>query len=74
MQTIIQRALDEDIAWGDVTTDYSVPADQWSRAVLLAKQPGVLCGGRVFAETFTMVNAAAKVDLVLARWRRDQAR
>ena len=52
VRAIIQRALDEDIGWGDVTTDHSVPADQWSRAVLLAKQDGVLCGGRVFAETF----------------------
>jgi nicotinate-nucleotide pyrophosphorylase (carboxylating) len=66
VRTIIQRALDEDVSWGDVTTDYSVPADQWSRGVLLAKQDGVLCGGRVFAETLTMVNALAKVDLVAA--------
>jgi nicotinate-nucleotide pyrophosphorylase (carboxylating) len=65
VQAIIQRALDEDVGWGDVTTDNSVPADQWSRAVLLAKQDGVLCGGRVFAETLAMVNAAAKVDLLV---------
>jgi nicotinate-nucleotide pyrophosphorylase (carboxylating) len=65
VQAIIQRALDEDVPWGDVTTDHSVPADQWSRAVLLAKQAGVLCGGRVFAETMTMVNALAKVDLLV---------
>jgi len=64
VRAIIQRALEEDIGWGDVTTDNSVPADQWSRAVLLAKQDGVLCGGRVFAETLVMVNAAVTVDLV----------
>ncbi len=66
VQAIIQRALDEDVTWGDVTTDNSVPADQWSRAVLLAKQDGVLCGGRVFAETMTMVNALAKVEVLAA--------
>jgi nicotinate-nucleotide pyrophosphorylase (carboxylating) len=65
VQAIIQRALDEDVSWGDVTTDNSVPDDQWSRAVLLAKQDGVLCGGRVFAETMTMVNALAKVDVLV---------
>ena len=65
VQAIIRRALDEDVTWGDVTTDNSVPADQWSRAVLLVKQEGVLCGGRVFAETLAMVNAAAKVDLLV---------
>jgi len=65
VRAIIQRALDEDVSWGDVTTDNSVPEDQWSRAVLLAKQEGILCGGRVFAETLTLVNAAVKVDLLL---------
>ncbi len=65
VRAIIQRALDEDIAWGDVTTDHSVPADQRSRGVLLAKQEGVFCGGQVFAETLAMVDAAVKVDLLV---------
>jgi nicotinate-nucleotide pyrophosphorylase (carboxylating) len=66
VRAIIQRALDEDIGGGDVTTDNSVPADQWSRGVLLAKQDGVLCGGQVFAETLTMANPAVKVELLVA--------
>jgi len=66
VQAIIRRALDEDVSWGDVTTDTSVPEDQWSRAVLLAKQEGVLCGGRVFAETLIMADAAVKTDLLLS--------
>ena len=65
VRAIIQRALDEDIGSGDVTTDHSVPADQWSRGVLLAKQDGVLCGGRVFAETFRLIDPAAKVELLV---------
>src|SRR4249920_2650685 len=65
VRAIIQRALDEDIGWGDVTTDHGVPADQWSRGVLLAKQDGVLCGGRVFAETLAMVDPSVTVDLVI---------
>ena len=62
---IIQRALEEDIGWGDVTTDNAVPPDQRSRAVLLAKQAGVLCGGRVFAETLALVDRAVSVDLLM---------
>jgi len=62
---IIQRALEEDIGWGDVTTDNAVPPDQRSRAVLLAKQAGVLCGGRVFAETLALVDRAVTVDLLM---------
>jgi nicotinate-nucleotide pyrophosphorylase (carboxylating) len=63
---IVQRALEEDIGAGDVTTDNAVPPDQRSRAVLLAKQAGVLCGGRVFAETLTAVDEDVKVDLLIA--------
>jgi len=62
---IIQRALEEDIGWGDVTTDNAVPPHQRSRAVLLAKQAGVLCGGRVFAETLALVDRAVTVDLLM---------
>jgi nicotinate-nucleotide pyrophosphorylase (carboxylating) len=62
VRVIIQRALDEDIGWGDVTTENSVPGDQWSQAVLLAKQDGVLCGGRVFVETLLMVSEAVRVE------------
>ncbi len=62
---IIQRALEEDIGSGDVTTDNAAPSDQRSRAVLLAKQAGVLCGGQVFAETLTLVDHDVKVDLLM---------
>lgn len=65
VRAIIQRALEEDIGAGDVTTDHAVPPDQRSRAVLLAKQPGVLCGGPVFAETLAMVDPAVTVELLM---------
>jgi len=65
VRAIIQRALEEDIGAGDVTTDHAVPPDQRSRAVLLAKQPGVLCGAPVFAETLTMVDPAVTVELLM---------
>ena len=74
VRQIIQRALDEDIGWGDVTTDNSVPADQRSRAVLLAKQDGVLCGGRVFAETLALVDPARHGRAPGARRRARSAR
>lgn len=64
VRAIIRRALDEDVGWGDVTTDHSVPIEQRSRGVILAKQAGVLCGGQVFGETLAMVDAAVKVDLL----------
>jgi nicotinate-nucleotide pyrophosphorylase (carboxylating) len=48
-----------------VTTEHSVPAEQSSRAILLAKQAGVLCGGRVFAETFALVDPAVTAERLL---------
>ena len=65
VRAIVQRALDEDIAWGDVTTDNSVPADQRSRATLLVKQDGVLCGVHVFAEALALVDPTVTVDIAL---------
>jgi nicotinate-nucleotide pyrophosphorylase (carboxylating) len=65
VRAIVQRALEEDVAWGDVTTDNAVPADQRSRAVLLAKQAGVLCGGHVFAETLTLLDGGVTVELAM---------
>ncbi len=65
VREIIRRALDEDIGAGDVTTDSCIPAEQRSRATLLAKQDGVLCGGRVFAETLALVDPGVTVDLVV---------
>ena len=65
VRAIVRRALDEDIAWGDVTTDNSVPADQRSRAALLVKQDGVLCGLHVFAETLALVDPTVTVDIAL---------
>lgn len=65
VRAIVQRALEEDIAWGDVTTDNAVSLDQRSRAALLAKADGLLCGGRVFAETFALIDPAVNVDLLM---------
>jgi nicotinate-nucleotide pyrophosphorylase (carboxylating) len=62
VRAIVQRALEEDIAWGDVTTDNAVSPDQRSRAALLAKSDGILCGGRVFAETFALIDPAVNVE------------
>lgn len=65
VRAIVRRALEEDVAWGDVTTDNSVPADQRSRARLLVKQDGVLCGVRVFAEALRLVDPTVTIEIAL---------
>src|SRR3954469_18430416 len=47
MIELIDRALEEDVGDGDVTTSLLVPADARGRATLTQKAPGVLAGLRV---------------------------
>jgi nicotinate-nucleotide pyrophosphorylase (carboxylating) len=49
---IVRRALDEDVASGDITTDAVLPAGARGRGVLLVKEPCVLAGLDVAFEVF----------------------
>ena len=44
LDPIIEAALKEDMPGGDVTSEAVVPPDSVSRAVILAKEPGILAG------------------------------
>ncbi|HZU07077.1 MAG TPA: carboxylating nicotinate-nucleotide diphosphorylase [Chloroflexota bacterium] len=65
VQAIIDRALAEDIAWGDVTTRAIVPPDCRARAEAIAKRAGVLAGGEVFVQTFRTLDPDVRVDTLL---------
>ncbi len=60
-QTLIDRALAEDMPAGDVTTEAIVPPDRPGRAVLLAKEDGVLAGIDVFARVFQTLDPGTVV-------------
>ncbi len=60
---IIRLALEEDLPAGDLTTETFVPADTVAEAELVAREPGVLSGGEVFARTFRTVDPAVEVLL-----------
>ncbi len=53
---LIRLALTEDIGPGDVTVRYFVPAEAWARAVILAKEPGVLAGVALAEAVFRTVD------------------
>jgi nicotinate-nucleotide pyrophosphorylase (carboxylating) len=63
VQAIIDRALAEDIAWGDVTTQALIPPDRRGTAQALVKQAGVIAGGEVFAQTFRTLDPGAEVEV-----------
>jgi nicotinate-nucleotide pyrophosphorylase (carboxylating) len=59
---VVSAALDEDLGWGDVTTDALVPPDQPGRAVVLVKAEGVLAGLEAVAEVFRQLDPAVSVE------------
>jgi nicotinate-nucleotide pyrophosphorylase (carboxylating) len=56
----IQRALEEDIGAGDVTTDTIVPADATLRGRIVAKQDGIVAGLDVAKQVFLILNQDIK--------------
>ena len=59
---IVRRALAEDLGWGDVTTEATVPQDLRARGVILAKSPCVLAGLDVAAEAFSQLDPGCSID------------
>jgi nicotinate-nucleotide pyrophosphorylase (carboxylating) len=53
---IVRRAIAEDLGWGDVTTDATVPSDTRARGRLLAHSQLVLAGLPIAIETFRQLD------------------
>jgi nicotinate-nucleotide pyrophosphorylase (carboxylating) len=66
IRAIVRRALTEDIGDGDVTTECTVPVDQWLTGRFVAKAHGVLAGMDVAALAFTLLDERVKVTRVVA--------
>ena len=58
---IIQNALDEDIGYGDITTESCVPEDSRIKGVFIAKEEGVICGLEIMRRVFTLIDEDIKV-------------
>jgi nicotinate-nucleotide pyrophosphorylase (carboxylating) len=65
LDAIVDRALLEDLAAGDATSDAVVPAEARAVARAVAKQPLVVAGGDVFARVFYRVDAAVRVERLI---------
>lgn len=59
----VRAALEEDAPSGDLTSDALLPADARIDAALVAREPGVLAGGAVFAAAFTLTDPDTAVQL-----------
>ena len=60
--TLIDLALEEDVAFGDVTSQAIFPADHVSRAQILAREDLVVCGLEVAKRVFRRIDPAVKID------------
>ncbi|MEM6782123.1 MAG: carboxylating nicotinate-nucleotide diphosphorylase [Bacteroidota bacterium] len=61
LDSLIARALAEDVATGDVTTLATIPADRPATATFLVKEDGVLAGCRAAERVFSTVDPALAV-------------
>lgn len=57
---IINTALEEDIHYVDVTTDYLLPDGHTSSAYYIAKAEGVVCGLEIAARVFELVGSGVE--------------
>lgn len=64
-EPVVRRALEEDLAWGDVTSGAVIPADATASASLVARQEGVAAGIRVAALAFELVDPELRITPVV---------
>ena len=62
VEQAIDRALAEDVSFGDVTTEALIPSDQQGRASIIAKQEGILGGVEVAKEVFLRVDPSIQFE------------
>ena len=59
---IVRRALAEDLGWGDVTTEATVPSELRAKGIILAKSSCVIAGLDVAAEVFTQLDPGCRFE------------
>jgi len=65
IEGIIDRALAEDLAKGDVTTEALIPGDHQGTGIIVAKKEGILAGTGTAKQVFHRVDPELKVELLL---------
>ncbi len=65
IDSIINTALEEDIHYVDVTTDYLLPDGHTSSAYYIAKAEGVVCGLDIAKRVFELVGGGVEFDAKL---------
>ncbi len=65
LNNIIDLALSEDLAHGDVTSEVLIPAQLYGQASLLVKAEGILAGGEIAKKVFLKVDPSLKIEMFI---------
>jgi nicotinate-nucleotide pyrophosphorylase (carboxylating) len=70
---LVERALEEDVGSGDITTQATVEPGVGARALITQKAPGVIYGLTAAEATFTRLDRDARIERLVAEgvWRED---
>ena len=63
IETLIKLALEEDVAYGDLTAESIFPSDHLSSAVVIARQDMIVCGLDIAKQVFLQLDPAVEVKL-----------
>ncbi|XXU00953.1 carboxylating nicotinate-nucleotide diphosphorylase [Sorangium sp. So ce834] len=66
LDALIDRALEEDLAGGDLTTEACVEASARATAKAVARKPLVVCGGDVFHRVFQRLDPQVEGEVLIA--------
>lgn len=61
---VVLNALEEDMPYGDITTDSLIPEDRMVEAKFLAKADGVICGMPVAERVFKLIDARTTLEIL----------
>lgn len=62
---IIKSALEEDLGWGDVTTDSTIPMDAAIKGNFIAKEQGIVCGIDVCKRVFEIMDSSITFEILI---------
>ncbi|GAB4033546.1 MAG: carboxylating nicotinate-nucleotide diphosphorylase [Elusimicrobiota bacterium] len=60
----IKKALEEDIRCGDITTNIFISREKKFKAYMMAKSPCRVCGTKIAAEAFRLLNPLARIKII----------
>lgn len=58
---LIKLALQEDIGRGDVTSEFLIPKNEHSKAIVLVKENGIIAGLKIFERVFEIIDRNVKL-------------